>query len=73
VATRAAGVSCGWFGFALNTAATFNVVSRLQVTNNGLFDILFESAPKGSDHVDVWLWCILVQTVSPEFYFVATF
>ncbi len=47
--------------------ATFDVFSRLQVTNYGLFDILFELAPNGSEHVDVWLWCILAQTVSPQF------
>jgi len=27
----------GWFGFALKTAATFDVFYRLQVTNYGLF------------------------------------
>ena len=37
MATRGAGAACGWFGFVLNTAATFDVFSRLQVTNDGLF------------------------------------
>jgi len=41
MATRDAGAACGWFGFVLNTAATFNVFPRLQVTNDGLFDIVF--------------------------------
>jgi hypothetical protein len=53
VATPAAGAACDWFGFALNTAATFDVFYRLQVANYGLFNILFESTPNGSDHVNV--------------------
>jgi hypothetical protein len=65
-ATPGAVGACGWFGFALNTAATFDVFHRLQVTNYGLFNILFESAPNGSDHVDVWLLWILAQTASPN-------
>ena len=67
VATPGAGADCGWFGCALNTAAPFDVFYRLQVTNYGLFNILFESTPNGSDHVNVWLSCILAQTVSPLF------
>ena len=65
VAARGAGAAFGWFGFALNIAATFDVFSRLQVTNNGLFYVFFESPPNGSDHVDVWLFWIRAQTVSP--------
>jgi hypothetical protein len=72
VATRWSGAACVWFGLALNTAAAFDVFPGLQVTNDGLFDILFESAPNGSDHADVWLWRILAQIVSPV-YCVATF
>jgi hypothetical protein len=72
VATRGAGAAFGWFGFALNTVATFDVFSRLQVTNYGLFYILFESTPNGSDHIDVWLFWIRAQTASP-ICFVATF
>ena len=53
MATPGAGAACGWFGFALNTAATFDVFYRLQVTNYGLFNILFEATPNGSDHVNV--------------------
>jgi hypothetical protein len=53
VTTRGAGAASGRFGFALNTAATFDVFYRLQVTNYGLFNILFESTPNGSDHVNV--------------------
>ena len=37
MATRGAGAACGWFGFVLNAAATFDVFSRLEVTNDGLF------------------------------------
>jgi len=68
VATRGAGAACDWFGFALNTAATFDVFCRLQVTNYGLFNILFESTPNGSDHTNVWLSCILAQTASPNLF-----
>ena len=68
VATRAADATYDWFGFALNTAATFDVFSRLQVTNDGLFYFLFESVPNGSDHVDVWLLWILAQTASPNLF-----
>jgi hypothetical protein len=52
-ATPGAGAALGWFGFALNIAATFDVFCRLQVTNYGLFNILFEPTPNGSDHVNV--------------------
>ena len=66
VATRGAGAACGWFGFALNTAATFDVFYRFQVTNYGLLYILFDSAPGGSDCVDVWDLCLHAQT-APQF------
>ena len=53
VATPGSGVACDWFRVALNTAATFDVFHRLQVTNYGPFNIPFESAPNGSDHINV--------------------
>jgi hypothetical protein len=34
----------------------------LQISNDGRFQIVFESVPDGSDHVDVRLSCILAQT-----------
>jgi hypothetical protein len=68
VDTGGAGPACAWSGFALNTAATFDVFFRLQVTNYGLFYIRFESAPNGSDHVEVWLLCIHVEAVSPNLF-----
>jgi hypothetical protein len=37
MASRGAGAASGWFGFALNAAATLDVFYRLQVTNYGLF------------------------------------
>jgi hypothetical protein len=58
-------VACGGFGFALNTAATFNVFRRLEVTNYGFFDILFESAPKRSNLVGVWVFCTHVSNRLP--------
>ena len=67
VATPSAGAARSWFGFIL-TAATLNVFSRLQVTNDGLFYIPFESVPDGSDHIDVWLFWIGAQTVSPDLF-----
>ena len=49
---RGASAACGGFGFACNTATTFDVVSRLQVTN---FDVsLLRSAPNGPNYIDVW-------------------
>ena len=64
---------CPWLiSIPPNTAATFDVFSRLQVANDGLFQTFFESAPNGSDHIDVWLGCIFAQTASPV-YLVATF
>jgi len=54
VATRGAGAAYGWFGFALSTAATFDVFHRFQVTNYGLLYIPFDLAPGGSDCIDVW-------------------
>ena len=63
-----AGAAGGWFGFALKTAATFDVFYRLQVTNYGLFYVPFESAPNGSDHIFVWVLCIHAQTASPDLF-----
>jgi hypothetical protein len=73
LATRGAGAARGWFGFILNTAATFDVFPGLQITNYGLFNIPFESTPDGLDHADVCLLCIFVQPAFPPVYLVATF
>ena len=57
MATGGASAACGGFGFALNTAATFDVFYRLQVTNYGVLYVPFDSAPSGSNYIDVWdLW-----------------
>jgi hypothetical protein len=53
LAAPGVGTACGWFRFALNTTAAFDVFHRLQVTNYGLFNILFESAPKRSNLIGV--------------------
>ena len=45
---------CGGFGFARNTPATFDVFYRPQVTNYGVLYVLFDSAPGGSNYIDVW-------------------
>lgn len=65
-------LACGGFGFARNTPATFDVFYRLQVTNYGLLNVLFDSAPSGSNHIDVWDLSLHLEMASPN-YFVATF
>jgi hypothetical protein len=69
---RGARAACGGFGFARNTAATFDVFYWLQVTNYGVLYILFDSAPSGSNYTDVWDLCLHAQTRLLN-YFVATF
>jgi len=55
VAARGASAAFGGFGFALKTAATFdNLFNWLQVTNYGVLYVLFDSAPSGSNYIDVW-------------------
>src|SRR6266403_4232457 len=46
--------ACDGFGFARNTAATFDVFYWLQVTNYGILYVLFDSAPSGSNYIDIW-------------------
>jgi len=65
VAARGASASFGGFGFALKTAATFDVFYWLQVTNYGVLYVLFDSAPSGSNYIDVWDLCLHAQTASP--------
>jgi hypothetical protein len=72
VVARGASAACGWFGFPLYTAATFDVFYRLQVTNYGVLNILLESTPNRLDYMDVWVLSIHVQTALHN-YFVATF
>ena len=71
MAPRGASAAFGGFGFALNTAATFDVFYWLQVTNYGVLYVLFDSPPSGSNPVDVWDLCLHVQMAFPN-YFVAT-
>jgi hypothetical protein len=52
------------FGFARNTATTFDVFYWLQVTN---FNVLLNSAPNGPDYIDILGLCLHAQD-----YFVAT-
>ena len=65
-------LACGGFGFARNTAATFDVFYWLQVTNYGVLYVLFDSAPSGSNYIDVWDLFLHLQMACPN-YFVATF
>jgi len=50
--------ACDGFGFARNTATTFDVFYWLQVTN---FDVLLNSAPNGPDYIDIWGLCLHAQ------------
>ena len=73
-ASRApASFACDGFGFAATRSpATFDIFHWVQVANYGLFYILFDSAPSGSNHIDVWDVSLHLQIVS-AYYFVAPF
>ena len=62
---RGAGAAFDGFGLAPNTAATFDVFYWLQVANYGVLYVLFDSAPSGSNYIDVWNLCLHAQTASP--------
>jgi hypothetical protein len=64
VAARGASAAFGGFGFPLNTAATFDVFYWLQITNYGVLYVFFDSAPSGSNYIDVWDLCLHAQTAS---------
>ena len=53
------------------TLPTFDVFYRLQVTNYGVFYVLFDSPPSGSNPIDIWDLCLHAQMAFPD-YFVAT-
>jgi hypothetical protein len=53
------------------TPPTFDVFYRLQVTNYGVFYVLFDSPPSGSNPIDIWDLCLHAQMAFPD-YFVAT-
>ena len=61
-------LACGGFGFACNTPASFDVFYRLQVTNYGFLYVLFDPAPRGSNHIDGWDLSIHVQMASPKLF-----
>ena len=59
VAGCGACAACDGFGFARNTATTFDVFYWLQVTN---FEMSFlNSAPSGPDYIDILAWCLHAQ------------
>jgi hypothetical protein len=63
--TRA--LTCGGIGFAaICPPATFDIFYRFQVANYGVLYVLFDSAPGGSNHVDVWELFLHLQIASPE-------
>jgi hypothetical protein len=53
------------------TPPTFDVFYRLQVTNYGVFYVLFDSPPSGSNPIDIWDLCLHAQMALTD-YFVAT-
>ena len=56
VVTYGACAACDGFGFARNTATTFDVFSWLQVTN---FDVsLPQSVPSGPDYIDIVIFVL---------------
>jgi len=69
----AGSLASGGFGFgAMRSPATFDIFHWAQVANYGLFYILFDSAPSGSNHIDVWDLSLHLQIASTN-YLVATF
>jgi hypothetical protein len=58
VAACSARAACDGFGFARNTATTFDVFYWLQVPN---FDVLLNSAPSGPDYIDIVGLCLHAQ------------
>jgi hypothetical protein len=59
VAACGACAACDGFGFARNTATTFDVFYWLQITN---FDVLLNSAPpNGPDYIDILGLCLHAQ------------
>jgi len=64
VAAGGASAAFGGFGFALKTAATFDVFYWLEVTNYGVLYVPFDSTPSGSNYIDVWDLCLHAQTAS---------
>lgn len=73
MASPAGAVGFNGLRFNPHTAATFHVFPGLQIPNDGLFQIFLQSAPNGSDHAEVWLFCIFAQTGVPPVYGGPTF
>jgi hypothetical protein len=66
-------LACSGFGFPTALPpATFDIFHRVQVTNYGVLYVVFDSAPSGSNHIDIWDLFLHLQIASPD-YFVATF
>ena len=64
----AASAACAGFGFARNSAATFDVLYWLQVTNYGVLYVLFDSAPSGSNYIHVWDLCLHALKPPPQLF-----
>jgi hypothetical protein len=50
------------------TPPTFDVFYRLQVTNYGVFYVLFDSPPSGSNPIDIWDLCLHAQMAFPDYF-----
>jgi len=51
----------GGLGFAHNTAATFDVFYWLQVTNYGVLYVSFDSAPSGSNYIELGIRAFILK------------
>lgn len=66
-------LACGGFGFsAIGSPAAFDILYRREVSDYGVLYVLFDSAPGGSNHIDVWDLFLHLRIVSPN-YFVEVF
>ena len=62
-------LACGGFEFAaIRPPATFDIFHWLQVTNYGVLDVLFYSAPSGSNHIDIWDLFLHLRIASTELF-----
>jgi hypothetical protein len=62
-------LTCSGFKFAaIRPPATFDIFRRFQVTNYGVLDVLFDSAPSGSNHIDIWDLFLHLRIASTELF-----
>lgn len=62
-------LACGGFEFAaICPPAAFDIFHWLQVTNYGVLYVLFDSAPSGSNHIDIWDLFLHLRIASTELF-----